>query len=287
MARRQTFRRRQNPLFFDIHEILNLELRGEIGARTRRLQKDMAKFNGDNGIIRRTNQKSLDWIKPRAVKNLQNSKRAHRNHRDTGRDGLLEEVIQSDLAHSNTQTGFRFMVVSNVDKLMNAGGKGKNNKYAFAIEFGSSYWVGKKLPFAFLGRDNPVRAGRGKRAAETHDKRTYNRNAPLDNRGFYRPNAARGTSSGGVHRFDTGRDTRIVSDRIVGPREYKTLGKPKGYKRFLVTINRPVPAYAYGRKATAAFEEANVYGKEIYARTREFQKTTGIKVNVRGYPALT
>lgn len=274
------YRRRKNPIFFDIWEVMSYELVGhEIGRRAKALERDLTKLTSSGGAIRQANLISLAFMQKEAVKNLNNSIKSNRTQRD--RSGRLEATILNPRSHSNTKTGFKFMVVSKVDTIM-----GKNHHYAFSLEFGSSYWVGKKLPFAFLGRANPVGAGKGRRAAETSDKRTYNRNAPLDNRGFYRANQARSTRSDvGVGRFNTGRDKRIVADRVIGPREWKRQGKPK-MPRFLVTIRRPVPEYAYGRKAAQAFEDSNLYGREILRLTKQFQKEHKIKVKVRGLPSI-
>lgn len=280
------------------YETYTFRLNADYRNLARTIDKELKKAERPKGSVYYANEKSIKWMSDEAIKVLRAKRKANRANRFTGRaGGLLEKTIANPAAHSNTREGFRFMVVSKVDKLM-----GKDNNYAFSIEFGSSYWVGKKLPFSFLGQRDPnLKRGQkstsranSERAANDH--RTYSRNnSPQEAlRTAYRPDSRRSTrrvvnqkygKSVGVHRFK-GVQSNITGDRIVGPRERK--GKSSGYlrdaKTFEVTIRRPVPAYKYGQTAAERFLKQQQYEKFLLdGFTRSgFQKMTGVQLVPKG-----
>lgn len=261
---------RQTPQV-KIFQTRTVDTAGDIRRQVRRLERAYNRLSGGKkGLAYQANEATLAEAQNEAVKVLDERMRANRSHPTTGRRGLLQRTIKNKDAHIVTGTGFRFMVVSRVDTLM-----GRGNNYAFAIEFGSRYWVGKKLPFVFLGgpKGSKSSSERGRNREAQNNLSSYNRTTDRRDRArsSYRPNIKRGTDNGdpatgrktplGVHRFKSQRNANIVGDRIVGPREYdkRSANFQNKTKRYLVTIRRPVPEYAYGRTALRTITKNNTY----------------------------
>lgn len=205
-------------------------------ATTRNIQVSarnaLGQFTKFQGAVLKANQRSLATIQELASENLTKSINAHGRPQDRN-SGRLKRAIEDPSNSSATVDGFAFMQDAKVRREV---------PYYRAVERGSDYWVGKRLPFLFLGGGNE----------------------------FHGPNTS-ARRSGGV---SGGRR----NDHLVGPREYRTLAYGGGEDRRVITIRNPVPRYGYAAKARRTFLQGKMYDEILKEEAAQFVRDTGATV---------
>lgn len=256
-------------------EIFNYVLRGAELAEAKRTAALYQKLTGDAGFVKRVNEQSIQWMKGRAVGNLEKSITANHRPQIARRDQnnkSLRQVIFNDDSHKVTPFGWKFMVESQVRPQKRGG------DYAFSLEYGDSSQIGRDIYFLFLGRTPNERRRGINRSKNPDPDSAINRHGDKfgDFTFNHRPSIARSNNrrvpfAEGVQRL--GPNSR--TDRIMGPRELGRTDAPKlkgrqfRQPRFKVTIRNPVPEWEYGRKAGRDFKKFGVYGTLAVA---EFKK---------------
>jgi hypothetical protein len=226
-------------------------------SQAKELDKAFRRHLGKGGFTEVTNQRSLTWIQNQAVENLRES--MARNRRPDFNTGRLERAITNNKYSNATPTHVQFFIRARIFP---------DVPYYASLEFGDRSQVGKERWFSFRG----VRGKAGAANFSADSRRNFNRaHKPSDVRNNRRPNelapGRKSVTHGGAGR---------VSDRIIGPREYKSrLGKSNAFsdeRRVRVIIRRPVPRYAYGTRAGDMFLQRRQYKTILIEASRDFSE---------------
>lgn len=181
------------------------------------------------------NKAALDYLVVEATKNLETHIRRH----PRARTGRLKLAIESRDSHHADNETIQFMIVDRM-----------NEKAAYwrAIEEGSRYWVGRRIPLFFLaagagggglryGRDGSARVRH--KVADGNDRgvqqaRTFLGSGASRRRSttWIAPDSKRGGTGSGA-KAEGGLDFGVGSNR----------------RNATVLIKNPVPAYGYGAYA--------------------------------------
>lgn len=224
-------------------------------TQARKMEERFIRETKRGGFIEQTHRTSLHTIQNMAVKNLKQSMAA--NRRPDFNTGRLEKAIVNDNYSTVTPTHVEFLVRSKIFP---------DVPYYASLEYGDRSQLGRDIAFLFLG----ARKGAQSPNYSSDHRRNFNR--------AHEPSSTRNNTRSGIpHSNPTG-----VSDRIVGPREYKSrFGRANAFRqgrRFRVIIRRPVPRYAYGQKAGDLFLSSRAY-KTIFDReAAAFLAATGVKL---------
>ncbi len=251
-------------------ELLNYRVEGDVKAQAAKLTRAFKKMGGKGGLVHRTNKESVKWVARQAVRNLEESIKSNAR---PGRfnSGKLARVVRNEDSHAVSTVGFRFMDENKVRKQID---------YAFSLEYGDRSQIGRDIYFLFLGKSPNRRTRKDTNRSQTkndRDRQQAGKNFQVrsDNaesfRFSHRPSLRRSTHPyfGVAHHTNAdGNNSQRVSDRLIGPRQFRSGGKGGGGfkskhiangKRFQVRIKNPVPQYRYGRKAGKQFVDEDHY----------------------------
>lgn len=241
-------------------------------TQARRMEEEFIRATKSGGFVESTNRESLHWIQRQALKNLETSMAT--NRRPGFPTHRLEKAIVNDKYSEVTPTTVKFLVREKIFP---------DVPYFASLEYGDRSQIGRDIYFLFLG----VRKGADAPNTRGDSRRIFNRTQrPSDVRNNRSPNVAHTIKShgdGGLHESRRAKTVTFsrsdaVSDRLVGPREYKARSF-KSTRRFRVIIRRPVPRYAYGQKAADLFLSTQQYKRIFREASAAFNAQQKVKLD--------